>query len=618
MARRLLLFAIVFVWACSPNRPAPVPGPGELQPPGESTGELTGERHVVLLATNDLHGGIEPERSGSASIGGLALLGGAVRAIREGLQAREGDRAGVLLVDAGDQFQGTLISNYDEGQLVFAAMDRIGFDAVVPGNHDFDFGPIGWLEDRGGEPRGALERLAGQVRFPLLSANTYLKGSLVGPDGKPVSAQGVRCAVSPGTRIDWSRAERPAIFRTHVIREVAQVRVALIGLDSEFTPKTTTAENVEDLCFRDGAETYLELRAELEGKADVFVLIMHNGNSTTSFSASEVARKILNERPGSVHAIVAGHTHFINHTRIEGVPLIQSGSGGQMFGRIDLRIRMPERRVRTEEISSYAGVKLRSDRCSPSARPFCADGEGKVELEGVTLRPDAEIEALVARARESIAPLAGRRLGYADRKLDRDRAGVSPLANALTDAFRSLSGADIAMLNTAGLRDTIDEGEVTYESLFRVLPFANHGLVIGPLPAEKVLKTLERSIRSCGGYGAMMQSGLKVTFEKDCAREQRGADPKARLLRVETLAGETVFDAIQGVRPAPDRVFAVATLDFLADGGAGYKDLSGFPVLRDLGIFREALTDELLARPVNFSPAFDDRWKTVAPSAAGP
>src|SRR5215471_997555 len=92
---------------------------------------------ITILATNDIHGGIEPNQLGDGSKeGGLAAFSGTVRAIKAGLKRKFGDQAGVLVLDAGDQFQGTLISNHNEGRLVFQAMSQAGYDVAITGNHD--------------------------------------------------------------------------------------------------------------------------------------------------------------------------------------------------------------------------------------------------------------------------------------------------------------------------------------------------------------------------------------------------------------------------------------------------------------------------------------------------
>src|SRR6185436_9714105 len=122
---------------------------------------------LSIVGTNDLHGGILP-RDGR---GGLALLGGYVKNLRD---ARARDGGAVLLIDAGDMFQGTLVSNTTEGAHVVAAYNVLGYTAAAVGNHEFDFGPVGPAatpRTPGDDPRGALKARASEARFPFLAAN---------------------------------------------------------------------------------------------------------------------------------------------------------------------------------------------------------------------------------------------------------------------------------------------------------------------------------------------------------------------------------------------------------------------------------------------------------------
>jgi 5'-nucleotidase len=105
---------------------------------------------ISIVGTNDLHGGILPENGH----GGLALFAGYLRNLRAA-RARDG---AVLLVDAGDMWQGTLESNLREGAPVVAAYNALGYAAAAVGNHEFDFGPAGPATTPGAsasDPRGA-------------------------------------------------------------------------------------------------------------------------------------------------------------------------------------------------------------------------------------------------------------------------------------------------------------------------------------------------------------------------------------------------------------------------------------------------------------------------------
>jgi 5'-nucleotidase len=151
----LVVLAAIAAFACADtgSRPAVVPAAPTVT--------------LSIVGTNDLHGGILQR----GDRGGLALLGGYVANIRA---ARVRDGGAVLLIDAGDMFQGTLESNLNEGQSVIAAYNALGYAAAAVGNHDFDFGPVGPAStplQPTDDPQGALKARAAQATFPFLAAN---------------------------------------------------------------------------------------------------------------------------------------------------------------------------------------------------------------------------------------------------------------------------------------------------------------------------------------------------------------------------------------------------------------------------------------------------------------
>jgi 2',3'-cyclic-nucleotide 2'-phosphodiesterase (5'-nucleotidase family) len=381
-----------------------------------------GEKLITILATNDIHGGIEarPARDGKLQ-GGLDFWAGAIRSVRQGLESQLGSaRSAVLVLDAGDQFQGTLLSNFNEGRLAMEALNTAGLDAAVPGNHDYDFGPVGWLEDQvtpghphltpETDPRGALKRAIHGVKFPLLSANTYLRSSIRDWDGNPLEVDSGGCRPRDTDReAVFLNAERPDFLKPYEIVERAGVRIALIGLDHEATASMTTQANVSDLCFRDSVDSYIDIRNQLEGKADLFILLVHGGNAPNNPEISHKVEQILD----------------------------QSGSGGEMFGRIDL-VWNPERQgLNPYQARATAGIRLLHEGCSPFTEFQCREEtETRAPiLEGVRVEADAEITEKIELAAAELAPVGQRILGRSEKNLSRDRIGESPLSNALTDAL---------------------------------------------------------------------------------------------------------------------------------------------------------------------------------------
>lgn len=581
--------------------------------PSTELGE--GEVLISILATNDIHGTIQPKKSKSGQqIGGMAFWAGAVKSIRDGVAKRYGDRGGVLVLDGGDQFQGSLLSNYSEGALFFSLMGDVGYDAVVPGNHDYDFGPEGWLVDQvpsgeSGDPRGVIKKLSASARFPLLSSNTYTKASLKTVDGKSADVNSIGCESKE--ILDWSKAERPEFLQSYKIKTVAGLRVAIIGLDNPSTPTTTTYANVSDLCFRTSLDEYKSIRAELDGQADLFIIAIHDGDINEDRNLTALLEGIQAWRPDGVDAIIGGHTHQVNRIARNGVYAIQSGSYGDAFGRIDLIVDSETKKVIKNKTRVTAGALLLSSDCDTKITSFCEKKSGSLltyEGEAVVEMPSAVKK--IAEAEAIIQPMVDKLLGTADQTIVKDRNNESPLLNFLTDTFRKASGVDITMINTGGVRVNIEAGAFTYEKMFQLSPFNNHAVILAPMKVSTLLKIMDRSVRSCGKHGAVMASGIRVVYQRgDCNDAGDGLDRKGRVITMALEDGTMLYDARdpENIR-IYERDLRVATLDFLEAGGSGYVFFKEAPRVADIGIFREVIVDALAKNPGPISAKIDGRF----------
>ncbi len=568
---------------------------------------------VSFILTNDIHGHLEGETmKDGVQIGGMSVLGSIVNEIKNHEEYQK-SKAALFVLDSGDQFQGTLTSNYNEGQAVIESMNAVGYDAAVPGNHDYDFGPTGWLYDKvtknqtSDNPREVIENLSQTANFPLLSANTYLKNSIHLNGSRSTIELDSQCrlkSATPAQKLDFQNAEHPSFLKPYVILKKAGVRVALIGLDNHATASTTTIENVADLCFRDEVETYLEIRKSLEGKADVFVLMMHNGNSDRNAEASEIVKEINEQYPNGVHLAAAGHTHFIHNADVNGVRVIQNGANNQHFGRVDLIFDPNTKKVFPNVTQSKAGIPISATTCEEENNPFCK------ELD-LPLEPNVDIELIIQDAKKLVEPIANRVLGEASDKIYRSRTDESPMSNALTDALRDAGQTQIALMNTGGIRSDFDAGTITYEKLFEVLPFSNMAVVMKSMEWKTLKKVLSKSVTTCGRFGALMQSGLKIQFIRNCSKDS-DLDPVARLVRVETVGGKTLYDENTGFEIAETETFSVTTLDFLASGGSGFGDLSEAKVSSVLGIAREMIADSMEKAKPKLLKKTDSRFVNIA------
>ena len=558
---------------------------------------------ISFLLTNDLHGHLTPNLTYFASL-------------THQLRSRpeyQSEEAALYVLDAGDQFQGTLLSNFNEGQSLFKAMNEIGYDAIIPGNHDYDFGPLGWLFDQvtpgstSNHPREVIERLARSADFPLLSANTYLKNSLRSA-GKSIELDS-ECRPlnsTPSEAIDFENAKRPHFLTPYRIFNRAGVRVAIIGLDNHATATTTTKENVSDLCFRDEVATYLEIRRFLQGEADVFVALMHNGDADQGLDATEITQKINTALPGAVDLVAAGHTHSTHDHVEDGIHIIQDGANGRAYGRVDLYFDPVSKKTLKEKTRSAAGVRIDPETCASKKATFPCE-----ELK-FPLSSNPRVDGIISDAIRSVEPIAKKNLAVAEGKVWVNRVDESPLANQLTDALRIAAGTDIALVNTGGIRAPLLKGEVLYENLFETIPFQNQAVIIPAMPWGTLKAALIASVKTCGKYGALMQSGLKIRYSRDCTRASGQIDSGAELLSVQTLDGTVLLDHESRKEAPADLTLSVATLDFLASGGSGYSMLSGSVISKKLGIFREIVSETWSKFHPSLTNKTDGRFENVS------
>ena len=520
MPRRTLL-ALCALSACSGGGGS---GPDTSGPPGGGAGparDAAPEARPVTIAvigTSDLHGHIEM----------LPILAGYLANLRAVKGIDE-----VLLLDGGDMFQGTLESNLNEGQSVVEAYNRLGYAAAAIGNHEFDFGPAGdkvTPREAGDDPRGALKARAAAAKFPFLAANLRDE--------------------STGDRAAWPNVQ------PSVLIERAGVKVGVIGVTTEATPRATTPRNFEGLSIMPLTKSIATEAAALRARgAQVVALAAHAGGRCTAFEDArdlascdpeqeifQVAREL---PPGAVDVIVGGHTHAAVAHEVAGIPIVQSHWKGIAFGRVDIVLdeerRVVERRIHEPR---YLCEKRESDD-----EP-CVAGD----YEGAPVVADAELAKLVARYEEEAREVRHRKLGVTlDGKVARGYDHESPLGNLIADLMLAARPkGDVAITNGGGLRADLPGGELTYGSLYEALPFDNKFAVV-ELTGAQLRAILSANLARDSGIFSI--AGVRVSAR--CA----GKELEVTLTRAGgRRAGKRVGDK--------DRL-AVVTSDFLASGGDG-------------------------------------------------
>lgn len=313
MRRTLLALAAAFLVACAQtSTPIAVPS---VVPASAAAAALAGDR-IQLLHTDDIHGHLDFEtvRSGSSSFdqGGLAMVAAQVKAIR----GRAPERT--LLVDGGDTWQGTFISNANKGEAVTKAMSLMRYDALAVGNHDFDWG------------QQVLAQRASEAGFPFLATNV----------------------------VETATGKLPAYLKPYVVRDLGITKVGILGVTNPDSNTIVKATSVAGLRFGPATQVQPYL-AELQKQADIIVVVAHIGTA----DATRLAREV----PG-IDVIVAAHDHApVQTARVEGrTTIVNAGAYTQYLGRLEIIVDPATRKMKDavragELIAIAASQTLRPD-----------------------------------------------------------------------------------------------------------------------------------------------------------------------------------------------------------------------------------------------------------------
>lgn len=444
-----------------------------LGPPGVST-SATRRVTISIVGTSDLHGAVW-ERDGQ---GGVALLGGYVRNLRA---RRAADGGAVLLLDAGDTYQGGIESNLSEGLLVVDAYNALGYAAAAIGNHEFDFGALD-APRADDDRRGALKQIAAHARFPVLAANLIDSGT-----GRPV---------------EWPNVTPSALI------DAAGVKVGVIGVMTHDALRKTLVANTRGLHVAPLAPAISTEAARLRTRgATVVVAAAHAGGRcdqwqqpsdvTSCDSQSEIFQVARALPEGLVDVIVAGHAHAgLAHT-VNGIAIIESYSGGRAFGRVDLQVDIDDRRTRTLQIFPPRLVCARQEPQTGACASSTA-GAPVAEYEGLPVASDDTVSRAMMPALERVRQAQNVPLGLdVPAPVRRSHDGSSPLGNLFAEAIRwAVPEADVAIFNgrtRGGLRADFPAGPLTVGRVYDAFPFDNQ-IVRLYLTADQLMASLAQSV----------------------------------------------------------------------------------------------------------------------------
>ena len=512
---------------------------------------MKGPVQLTILHTNDHHGRFWKNNDGEY---GLAARKTLIDAVRAEVKASGGH---TLLLDGGDVNTGIPESDTQDAEPDFKGMRMIGYDAMALGNHEFD------------KPLPVLAKQMQWAGFPMISANIYKDGQ--------------------------------RLYKPYEMFERGGLKIAVLGLTTDDTKKMTDPANTVGVEFRKPADEAAKLVPELRKKAHIVIAATHMGhynNGKSGVNAPgdvEMAREVK-----GIDMIVGGHSQnpvcmleqmgasrrndayvpgsACTPDKQNGTWIVQAHEWGKYVGRADFEYANGELKL-----VKYSLLPVNLKRTVKGA-----DGKDTKQTYMPEIKEDAAMLALLQpyqeKGRAALDVLVGESDGALDGSRENVRKQPTNMGVFIASVMMQKAGADLAIMNSGGIRDSMPAGKLTYKDVLKVQPFGNM-LAHVTLSGSELMSYLNAAAKMSAGSGAF---------------------PQFAGVRLELEAGAVKMASIKGVPIDPARNYRLALNSFQAGGGDGYPKLSDHPGYVNTGfvdadVMREYLSKNSI-RIANFTP----------------
>ncbi|KGD92043.1 5'-nucleotidase C-terminal domain-containing protein [Rhizobium sp. YS-1r] len=448
-----------------------------------STGAALADFELNILHINDFHSRIEAvnkydstcsaeEEGKNECFGGAARLLTAINQTRDALKA---ENKNVLLLNAGDNFQGSLFYTTYKGAVEAEVLNAMKFDAMTVGNHEFD------------DSDDVLATFLDKVQFPVVTANVV-----------PSAAAKIGDRIKP-----------------FIILDVGGQKIGIVGAVTNETPEI--ANPGPNITIADDVAKITEAVQAVKAQGvDKIIALTHVGYPRDLAAIAKIQ---------DVDVVVGGHTHTLLSNTVKGAegpyPTWSDNPGGY---------KVPV--VQAFQYSRYLGdLKVVFDD-----NGVVKEASGEPVPVDAKFQPD---QAMVARIDELKAPIEETKkkiVGSAEAAIDGDRrncrAKECSMGNLLADAQLDRvkgQGITISIQNGGGLRASIDAGEVTMGEVLTVLPFQNT-IATFQIKGSDIIAALENGVSQIDdGAGRFPQvAGLKFSFDKSKPAGSRVSDVQVK------------------------------------------------------------------------------------------
>jgi 2',3'-cyclic-nucleotide 2'-phosphodiesterase (5'-nucleotidase family) len=514
--------------------------------------------HIVVLGSTDLHGNILPidYYTDKQDNRGLAKIATLIKEVRK-------DNPNVVLVDSGDTIQGTPLAyfhnkrNNSPPDPMMLSMNALKYDAMTVGNHEYNFG------------LKVLEKARSEANFPWLSANTYDQGT------------------------------NNTHYKPYIIKEVAGVRVGILGLTTPGVPTWENPPNYFGLEFHEPlieARKWVPVLREKE-RADVVVIAMHMGVEEDLRTGQMNPGSVLNENqavtiarevPG-VDVIFMGHTHRdVPSLFMNGVMLIQANHWGRHLARADLYL-------------DKAGNKWQLAARSALTIPVGDKVEADEEIVKLAEPYHKETQAwLSLPIGESAADLTATEARFKD----------SAILDLIQRVQMDVGKADVSMAAVFNLQARIPKGQVTVREIAGLYVYENT-LVVLEVTGQQIKDALEHSAK----YFRPFEPGktlAELVDDKIPAYNFDLAEGVTYEINIRKPIGQRIEKLqFQGKSLAPTQKIRLATNNYRVNGGGGYTMYKNAPVVYRSGEEIRELIIDWVERNKTIPTEPTHNWKIV-------
>lgn len=475
---------------------------------------------AVILHTNDVHVGVED----NIGYDGLALYKKELEELYDH----------VFLVDAGDAIQGAPIGAISKGAELIKMMNRLGYDLAVPGNHEFDFG-FEALNDRSEE-----------LQCGYTCANFCVTG------GEPV-------------------------FKPWRILAAGDVKIGFVGV---VAPDTFVKSTIKDILNEVGEpmydfladETGERLAAALqksidearENGSDYVILVSHLGNNDTiteTFRCDPIVAKL-----SGLDMVIDAHSHELYNRTVKDrtgkeIPIAQAGKKLESVGQLVI---YKDGRLEESLVEEVPAPKdLETEKVTRGKKERYVDPEMKAFID--------EIVASYADTMErKIGTLSYDMIVRDEDGYDISRVEENGLCDFVTDAYRAIGGTQTAFLSAGSVRNNLEAGDVTYNSILNILPYSND-VVTAKVTGQMILDALEFGVSKLLDISAGFPQVSGITFHvnKEIPSSVT-VDEKNQFVSVD---GERrVTDVKIGAEALdPQKEYTLTGTSYVLNGGDGYS-----------------------------------------------